>query len=184
MNTDITMEQSCIDEELIDIATNDMMSTLDTSEASETEDTASEEIQSDDTSDTVSQELETLRAQVNELTELLARKQDEAERISAQIGEFYSLFPETTINALPDEVWENVKNGNSLAASYAIYQRKMYLQEQRIKSVNQKNASLSAGKAGVNSSSEFFTPDEVRAMSREQVRTNYNKIMRSMQKWN
>ena len=132
----------------------------------------------------ITEELETLRAQVCELTAQLERKQAEAERISAQLGDFNELFPEASVQSLPDEVWEDVKNGNSLAASYAIYQRKVHMAEMRIKEINQKNASLSAGKAGTNTASEFFSPDEVRSMTREQVRCNYQKIINSMKKWN
>ena len=129
-------------------------------------------------------ELESLRSQVGELTSLLEKKQEEADRIATQIGDFYALFPSTSIETLPEEVWDDVKSGNSLAASYAIYQRKLALKAEQARKVNEKNAKLSAGKAGCDNASEYFTPSEVRAMSQEQVRANYSKIIRSMQKWN
>ncbi len=129
-------------------------------------------------------ELEALREQVGELTQLLAKKQAESERIAKQLGDFYELFPDTAVDALPDEVWEDVKRGNSLAAAYAIYNRKLSIKAEQIKKINQKDASLSAGKAGKDAASEYYTPDEVRAMSREQVRANYQKIISSMKKWN
>ncbi len=176
MNNDIDTLDALMEEPSEEMVT-------DAETAPETHEEASEERQ-EDSEDMVAKELETLRAQVSELTELLAKKQAEAEKIEAQLGDFYSLFPDTAVDALPDEVWEDVKKGNSLAASYAIYQRKMQLQAERIKKVNEKNASLSAGKAGTDAGAEFYSPDEVRAMSREEVRTNYSKIIRSMQKWN
>lgn len=133
--------------------------------------------------DTVA-ELESLREQVSELKTLLARKQEEAEKIAKQLGDFYSLFPDTPVDTLPDEVWEDVKRGNSLAAAYAIYHRKLTIRAEEIKRINQKNAALSSGKAGTDASKEFYTPDEVRAMSKEEVKENYSKIIRSMKKWN
>ncbi len=134
--------------------------------------------------DIMAAELEALRAQVCELTDMLAKKQQEAEKIAAQLGDFYSLFPDTAVDALPEEVWDDVRKGNSLAASYAVYQRKMQLRAERIQKINQKNATLSAGKAGTDTEKEFYTPDEVRSMSQGQVRANYSKIINSMKKWN
>ena len=174
---EITATSEVSEAEIVDdiVESNDTAQTPKLEEADDNGSKADEEIE---------KELKVLRAQVTELTELLAKKQAEAERISTQLGDFYSLFPDTAIDTLPDDVWEDVKKGNSLAASYAIYQRKMQLQAERINAINQKNASLSAGKAGTNTASEFYTPDEVRAMSQDQVRANYSKIIRSMKKWN
>ncbi|MBO5937927.1 MAG: hypothetical protein J6Q82_00305 [Clostridia bacterium] len=49
--------------------------------------------------------------------------------------------------------------------------------------VNRRNASLSAGRVGTNVAPEYYTPDEVRAMSPTEVRENYEKIRASMKKW-
>ncbi len=129
-------------------------------------------------------ELEKLRAEVQRLTEELDRKSAEAERVASQISELYELFPDTDVSRIPDEVWESVREGNSLAAAYALHAKKQQQREQNAKAVNDRNAALSAGHAGSGTTNEYFTPDEVRAMSRGEVRANYTKILESMKKWN
>ena len=53
----------------------------------------------------------------------------------------------------------------------------------RADEVNRRNASRSAGRVGTNIAPEYYTPDEVRAMSPSEVRENYQKIRASMKKW-
>lgn len=53
----------------------------------------------------------------------------------------------------------------------------------RADEVNSRNASLSAGRVGTNLAPEYYTPDEVRAMTPTEVRENYEKIRASMKKW-
>ena len=47
------------------------------------------------------------------------------EAIAKQINEFSELFPEITVRSIPDEVWDSVKQGNSLAAAYSVYERRI-----------------------------------------------------------
>ena len=49
--------------------------------------------------------------------------------------------------------------------------------------VNTRNAAHSAGRVGTNLAPEYYTPDEVRAMTQAEVRENYEKIRASMKKW-
>ena len=53
----------------------------------------------------------------------------------------------------------------------------------RAEEVNQRNARRSAGRAGNSTAPEYYTPDEVRAMSAGEVRENYEKIRASMKQW-
>ena len=53
----------------------------------------------------------------------------------------------------------------------------------RADEVNTRNATLSAGRVGTSLAPEYYTPDEVRAMSQAEVRENYEKIRASMKKW-
>ena len=128
-----------------------------------------------------------LNTKINSLTQELesykaAKKQQE--KIAEQLNEFYELFPNIAIKAIPDEVWENVKSGNTLAASYAVYERRISEAARRIEEINKRNASLAAGVAGKNSSDEFFSIDEVKKMSPSEVRSNFAKIRKSMEVWN
>ena len=95
----------------------------------------------------------------------------------------YDLDENKIIEELPDEVWESVRAGAPLAASYALYERKKAAKAKRVAEINQKNASRSPGAAGTDTASEYFTPDEVRRMSRAEVHANYSKIKESMKKW-
>ena len=125
------------------------------------------------------EEISTLKEQIAKLEAL---KQTEA-RILAEIGDFVALFPDGPVEELPDEVWESVRAGAPLAASYALYERKRAAKAKRVAAINQKNASRSPGAAGTDTASEYFTPDEVRRMSRAEVHANYSKIKESMKKW-
>jgi hypothetical protein len=125
------------------------------------------------------EEISTLKEQIAKLEAL---KQTEA-RILAEIGDFVALFPDVPVEELPDEVWESVRAGAPLAASYALYERKRTAKAKRVAAINQKNASRSPGAAGTDTASEYFTPDEVRRMSRAEVHANYSKIKESMKKW-
>ena len=97
---------------------------------------------------------------------------------------FSEHFPDVSVRTIPDEVWENVKQGNSLAAAYSVYERKISEAARRIEQINAQNAKKSAGAAGKNLNQEFFSADDVRKMSPSEVRANYAKIRRSMEKWN
>ena len=106
------------------------------------------------------------------------------EAIAKQINEFSELFPDISVRSIPNEVWDDVKNGNSLAAAYSVYERRITEAARRIERINQRNAERSAGAAGKNMVEEFFSADDVRKMSPGEVRANYAKIRRSMEKWN
>ena len=131
--------------------------------------------------------IEELTQTINALkTELEAYKSNVAkqEAIAKQLNDFYDLFPDIPLKSIPDNVWEDVKNGNSLAAAYSIYEKRVTEAARRIQLINAKNAEKSAGVAGKNLTPEFFSADDVRKMSPSEVRANYAKIRRSMEKWN
>ena len=72
-------------------------------------------------------ELEQLRSELKQLREELAlrdaRTQQE-ERVTRDVAEFCTLYPEVPISTLPTEIWHDVEKGNSLAAAYALADRK------------------------------------------------------------
>lgn len=125
-------------------------------------------------------ELERLRTENRELRAELER----AKRLEAELSDFAEIFPEQNIRAIPDEVWQDVKKGNSLSAAFALYEKKRMNLEARADKINQLNAYRSSGQAGSNTAREYFSPDEVRAMSQSEVRANYQRIIESMKKWN
>ena len=129
------------------------------------------------------QELETLRQEVEQLRAALAQKEQEQQNALREIGEFHRLFPDISIENVPEGVWDSVEQGIPLSAAYALYEKKRCMSEARADEINRRNASLSAGKAGKHTAGEYFSPDEVRAMSQRQVHNNYSAIMESMKHW-
>ena len=69
-----------------------------------------------------------------------------------------------------------------LSAAFALSERKRVRLEEAARESNQLNRSRSAGEVcqGV---SGYFSYDEVKNMSRAEIRENYNNILLSMQKW-
>lgn len=129
--------------------------------------------------DALRSEIEHLQGEVARLEEL-KRAQN---RILAEIGDFVALFPDTPIETIPDTVWESVKGGTPLAAAFALYEKRMVAEAKRIAEINAKNAKRSPGAAGKDTASEYFSPEDVRRMSRAEVHANYSKIKDSMKKW-
>lgn len=130
------------------------------------------------------EELTRLREEVGRLREALSAKDAEQEKAIRELGEFNRLFPEVPLQSVPDQVWHNVNEGIPLSAAYALYEKKQHMDAARAEQINRQNASRSAGRAGRNTAGEYFSPDEVRAMSQKQVHENYAKIVASMKTWN
>lgn len=141
--------------------------------------TGDEKTAAEKTIEALKQEIDQLHAQINKLEELKKSQN----RILSELGDFTALFPEIPVEEIPEEVWESVKRGASLAASYALYEKRMAAEALRIARINAKNASKSPGAAGTNTQGEYFSPEDVRRMSRSEVHANYSKIKESMKKW-
>ena len=116
------------------------------------------------------------------LREQLHGQAEELQRIGLEYAEFCDLYPDISTEELPDQVWENVLRGIPLSAAYALAERRRLRTEEKARLLNEKNRSRSCG-AVENGSSGYLSPDEVRAMSRAEVRANYQNILLSMQKW-
>jgi len=129
-------------------------------------------------------ELDSLRAQVQELRERLAEREREREESLRELEDFHRLFPHVPVRQIPDRVWDDRGRGIPLSAAYALYERELAVTQAQAERINQANATQSAGRAGVDTANEYFSPDEVRRMTRAQVRQNYTKIRESMKKWN
>ena len=107
----------------------------------------------------------------------------EEERIVADIETLRALFPELTPEQIPEEVWKKVSEGESLAASYALFYLKEQKEKERIH--NRENEEKALGKIRQDKDSEeYYSPETVRKMSQKEVRKNYDAILRSMDRWN
>ncbi len=128
--------------------------------------------------------VEEMLLELKALREELLEKRKAFEKMSRDIGEFEELFPEKKVNEIPDTVWESVKTGIPLAAAYALYERKNAIRRDAAENTNTANSARATGPIGRDVTENFYTPDEVRAMSRAEVKRNYSKILESMKKWN
>ncbi len=123
-----------------------------------------------------------LRAELRQLRLAFTAQQTRRARLESEYEEFRALFPDASVTALPDAVWEDVAAGSSLAAAFALFERRRAHTLALAAESNARNEKRSAGALHGTDSGDL-TPAEVRAMTPLEVRTNYEKIMRSMQKW-
>lgn len=129
-------------------------------------------------------ELDALRAEIGQLKELLAKKEEEQASAVRELDELYRLFPDLSLRDIPREVLERRERDQlPLYAAYAVYERERQLSLARADAVNQSNAARSAGRVGVDTASEYFSADEVKKMTPKQVHENFSKIRASMQSW-
>ena len=104
-------------------------------------------------------------------------------RLSAELREFCSLYPETPTQAIPDEVWSRVKEGIPLAAAYALHERRLLCERKAADAAHADAKTRSSGALEGPTGVMPYTPAEVRAMSANEVRQNYTAILASMKRW-
>ena len=132
--------------------------------------------------DGISGEIESLKKEIESLRDLLSERENERERLRAELFELSELFPGVCISDIPETVFESAKKGIPLAAAFALHIKKAEREKQLAEWVNGENAQSSAGPVG-GGQGDYFSPDEVRNMTRAEVRQNYGKIIASMKKW-
>jgi hypothetical protein len=134
-----------------------------------------------------SDEISSLRAEIDALKSELS-KRDELDRahsrMNTELKEFSEYFPDTELTSIPDEIWERVKNGASLAATYALFLRKSEREQKKIGDFNEKNRRMSAGSLMKGEGERYYSPAEVKKMTPAQVKSNYDDIIASMKHWN
>ena len=118
--------------------------------------------------------------------ELKAREELERarERINLELAEFEEYFPDVDLHTIPKDVWEKVREGVSLAATYSLYQRKLELEKRKIGDLNEQNRRMSAGALTRADGDKYFSPSEVKRMKPAQIKKHYDDIIESMRHWN
>ena len=173
---------------------NDQTSTEEISEVPEAEPSAPDEneIQEDITpthteehqeESQVSNEANALRQELLELRASIESRKQREEKALRELEEFNRLYPDIDVEHLDEGVWKKVSEGLPLSAAYAIHQREQELLKEFADKINIRNANLSAGSAGDSPRQEYYSPDEVKCMSGEEVRKNYSVIKKSMNYW-
>lgn len=127
-------------------------------------------------------EVTVLRTRIGELEAQLAERERLSERIGRECDEFATYFPEVSLHTVPDEVWGDVHAGIPLSAAYALYEKKQQKQREAGERIGARGAAMTGG--GVDAAGEqYFSPSQVRAMSPQEVRANYDRIFDSMRHW-
>ena len=121
------------------------------------------------------EELKMLRTEV-------ARLRAEAQRLAEGYAELMDLYPSAQLNTMPDSFNEAVKQGVPPAAAYALEMRRREVRAKRAEAARKTAEKSSVGRISTVDDG-LFTPDEVRGMSRREVRENYGRIMESMRHW-
>ena len=106
------------------------------------------------------------------------------QKLKKDIAELLELFPKLKADAVPEEVWERVSEGDSLCAAYCLWVVKRAKEQTRIRSVNDKAAKAAPPQlSDKGESKEYFTRETVKNMSPEQVRKHLGAILNSMDRW-
>ena len=101
------------------------------------------------------------------------------------IALFHELFPDVKGTEIPAEVWERVEAGESLAAAFALYTVQKARREEKIREVNEKNEKAAPPRVRHDGDGAgYFSPEAVKAMTRSEIKKNYDAILRSMESWN
>ena len=126
--------------------------------------------------------LDQLRGELTRLQGELDLREARLSRMGEEMAEFSRLYPDVPMTAIPDGVWADVMRGIPLSAAFAVEERRRVQAMQRAEQRNLLNRQRSPGELKP-AENDVYSPAEVRAMSREEVRANYSKIVSSMQKW-
>lgn len=128
-------------------------------------------------------ELENLRRFKTEYEKEQARKQQNLEFLE-YYKDIHGRYP-TDSDPVPKEVFEiSERTGTPLKYAYADYLAKNALKKEQIEKVNKENAESSApSMASQGVKKEYYTAEEVKNMSRDDVKKNWKVITESMKKW-
>lgn len=150
----------------------------------------SAEAATQDATEDATEEVNELNTRKLELEEKIAmleteleKRIREADRRLREYGEFRELFPKTDAENLPSEVTTMVESGVPLCAAYALYEKRLQSKSDAAAQYNQVTKANGFGSVGRMTDEEFYSPDEVRAMTGAEVRKNYQKIINSMKNW-
>lgn len=118
----------------------------------------------------------------NELEELRREKETRA-NLEKELELLKPLFPELSVEDIPDSVFTETENGKGLAANYALFYLKREKEKAEMQKKNEENSRSAPPDIKESEEEVYFTPEAVRAMSENEVRRNYKEIMKSMEKW-
>ncbi len=119
------------------------------------------------------------RAELDELR----RDRRIKENLERELEIIKELFPDFDANAMPDELFEKCSEGKGLAGEYALWQLRMQRVRDEADKKNESNSHSAPPQIHDGDGELYFTPEQVRTMSRRDVRRHYKNIIKSMEKW-
>ncbi len=102
---------------------------------------------------------------------------------SAEIKRFREMFPNVAPEDIPQEVWDDVSNGASLAHAYALYLVSQQNLSKYADDINERNSKRGAYAASEGATEPVFTKEQVEKMSDKDVKSNYKGILNAMKNW-
>lgn len=122
---------------------------------------------------------------VSEKDELESLRKDKTTKanLEKELEILKRLFPELTVEDIPDQVFEECTDGKGLAAYYALFYMTSEMEKEDMRKKNDENHRSAPPEIKESEEDTFFTPEAVRAMSDKDVRRHYKAIMSSMEKW-
>lgn len=125
------------------------------------------------------EELTKSRSEIQRLSSLLL----ERDRKDREASAFARFFPGLTADDIPDSVRKAAEEHSlPLIAVYALYARESELTAQRAADADRRASLLSSGPVSGDREEDFFTLDQIRAMSPKEVRKNYKAVLKSIGK--
>ncbi len=112
-----------------------------------------------------------------------ARLQKDREEINEQIKRFREIFPDVSADTIPESVWEDVRNGTTLAHAYSLYLIESDAENRYASEINERNGNAVAKVSGEAAAEPAFTKEQVERMSGKEVKHNYKNILNAMKNW-
>jgi DNA-directed RNA polymerase alpha subunit len=124
-------------------------------------------------------ELEACREKIRQLSSVIddIKRQDREKKI------FGELYPKVAVDEIPDTVLKEAKEeGIPLAAAYALYARRLELENEKAAEKLINSGVRTSGAVGRQPSEQLFSIDQIRAMSAKEVKRQYRAVMKSLAK--
>ena len=120
-----------------------------------------------------------------EISELEALRLDKKirENLARELDEFALIFPDMSVDDIPDEVWEKTRDGEGICAQFALYLKRREVEKTKAEQKNEENRASAVPNVKREEDEAFFTPEQVEKMSKAEVENNWTAILESMKKW-
>lgn len=110
-------------------------------------------------------------------------KAEEEKKLDEDVRRFRQIFPDVEAASIPEAVWEDMCGGIPLPYAYALYMAAGAGSKSYAEGVNAINDKAALPPVNGRADDGELTMEDVEAMSRQAVKSNFPRILRSMGKW-